>query len=601
MADSPDNLEPQDPQNTEVVLALPEPHRHWWEMPAALGATLILLVAILIGGFNLVYAGKVLPGVRAHGIYLGGLTRSEAIQALEGQAAEYRGSAIAVVYNGGLIRINVDNLELRYDPAAAVDEALAYGRHKNLTSMLRQQVRTLLARPTNVAVYTYKQANLSPYFKPVYESVSSAVSNAVFNFEGASVGAVPATNGKRVDVGRLAMLVEERLAAGSTSEVVAPVYAQEPAVSDADLAEAKAEAATYLGGPIEIKAASQELVLNTDVIVGWLEVNKQVTRTYAEGGDIKHFYAMPARISLGVNEAKVGEYVAGIAAKVDQKGQDAALTIADGRATVFRPSRDGFELDRAGALKAIKEALTREPSERLITLEVKVTKPAVTEENINNLGIRELISEGVSYFPGSIPARIQNIRVGTARYQGVLLAPGEVFSFGEILGEVSAATGYAPARVIIGNKQEDQYGGGLCQVSSTVYRAALNAGLPILERYNHSFAVSYYTNPYGVPGVDATIYYPQVDFKFRNDTGSHILIQTVLSGTTLKFQFYGTKTKSGRIRGPYFVSGSLDHTKPSHTVFYRDILDLAGNVIKTDTVHTYYQSSEKFPAQPQYN
>jgi len=98
-----------------------------------------------------------------------------------------------------------------------------------------------------------------------------------------------------------------------------------------------------------------------------------------------------------------------------------------------------------------------------------------------------------------------------------------------------------------------------------------------------------------VPGVDATIYYPSVDFKFKNDTGSYILIQTIMQGTTLKFDFFGTKTKTGNIRGPQFVTGSSDATQPSHTVFYRDVLDLAGNVTKTDKFDTYYKSSKDFP------
>ncbi|MEO7617987.1 MAG: VanW family protein, partial [Candidatus Saccharibacteria bacterium] len=183
----------------------------------------------------------------------------------------------------------------------------------------------------------------------------------------------------------------------------------------------------------------------------------------------------------------------------------------------------------------------------------------------------------------------------------VLLAPGEQFSFGKILGDVGAEQGYKPELVILGDHEEKQYGGGLCQVSSTAYRAALLAGLPINQRYNHSFAISYYTAPYGVPGVDATIYYPQVDFKFTNDTGNYILIQTHMEGTTLTFDYYGTKVKSGQIRGPYFITGTTDNKQPSTTVFYRDVLDLAGNVIKTDTVNTHYESSDKYPVQKTYN
>jgi vancomycin resistance protein YoaR len=183
----------------------------------------------------------------------------------------------------------------------------------------------------------------------------------------------------------------------------------------------------------------------------------------------------------------------------------------------------------------------------------------------------------------------------------VVLKPGETFSFGKLLGDVGPETGYVPELVILADHEEKQYGGGLCQVSSTAFRAALAAGLPITERHNHSFAISYYTWPYSAPGVDATIYYPQVDFKFVNDTGHYLLMQTTMKGTDLKFDFFGTKTKSGAIRGPEFISGDSDTTKPSHTVFYRDVLDLDGKVIKTDTFNTYYKSSKDFPVQKEFN
>jgi vancomycin resistance protein YoaR len=236
-----------------------------------------------------------------------------------------------------------------------------------------------------------------------------------------------------------------------------------------------------------------------------------------------------------------------------------------------------------------------------VALNLTVSQPAVREDNLADLGIVEQISEGETYFPGSPSTRLINVRAGASKFNNVLLAPGEQFSFGKLLGAVDASTGYVPELVILGDHEEKQYGGGLCQVSSTAFRAALAAGLPINQRVNHSFAISYYTWPYSAPGVDATIYYPDVDFKFTNDTGHYILMQTHMQGVDLKFDFFGTKTKTGAIRGPDFISGTTDTTKPSHTVFYRDVLDLAGKVIKTDTFNTYYKSSLDFPVQKQYN
>ena len=290
----------------------------------------------------------------------------------------------------------------------------------------------------------------------------------------------------------------------------------------------------------------------------------------------------------------MSDYLTTLTDQINVVPVDAQLTISGDKAVVFAQSRDGKTLDTTKSSDVILAQLSA-GSTAAIPLTVAVTKAEVSDDNIDKLGIKELISEGATYFPGSPSNRLQNIRVGAAKFNGILIKPGQNFSFNEYLGDVDAANGYAPGLVILGDREEMQYGGGLCQVSSTAYRAALLAGLPITSRSSHSFAVDYYTAPYGVPGVDATIYLPQPDMRFTNDTGKYILMQTQMVGTTLKFFFYGTKVKSGAIRGPFFVTGSNDATKPSQTVFYRDVLDLAGKVVKTDTVNTYYKSSLDFP------
>jgi vancomycin resistance protein YoaR len=273
----------------------------------------------------------------------------------------------------------------------------------------------------------------------------------------------------------------------------------------------------------------------------------------------------------------------------------------DDQLTVSQASHGGVKVDQDAAITDILASLKKSGDDRQVNLQLQTTAAEVNETNLANLGIKELISTGETMFPGSSSSRLINIRAGAKRFNNVLLKPGETFSFGKILGDVGPETGYVPELVILADHEEKQYGGGLCQVASTAYRAALLAGLPITERHNHSFAVSFYTAPFGVPGVDATIYYPQVDLKFTNDTGSYILIQTLMQGTNLKFFYYGTKTKTGVIRGPEFISGTTDATLPSKTVFYRDILDLAGNVTKTDTVTTSYKSSKDYPVVKQFN
>lgn len=556
-------------------------------------AAALAVVGLLFGGFQLLYAGKVYPGVMANGAVLAGLSREAAIQAMEKQAAEYQREVIPVQIDGTTISISPARLGTEYNPKAAADTALAYGRQGSVRQRFWATLRAMAGQSTQIAYYGYDDTKLTPHLRELALESDRPAINASLDFVDGRAAVKPAQPGLRLDSGRMVLAIKGRLASGSHEPIKAPVYELAPVVGTAELEAAKHQADGFLKAPINVTFGTHKDTIEPSEIIPWIRLDSPPQTDIALTKPESFAPGRPA-VKLAIDQQAIAAYVASLAKLIDQPGQDAALAIAEGRAAVFRPSRDGVELNQPAAITAIKTALTRSTAKRDLALDVKVTKPSVTEDSLNNLGINELISEGISFFPGSARERIQNVRVGASKFNGVLVKPGETFSFNTILGDVGPETGYAPARVILKDRQEIQYGGGLCQVSSTAFRAALNAGLPITARINHSYAVPYYTQPYGVPGVDATIYLPNPDFKFVNDTGAHILIQTVLSGTTLKFQFYGTKSKEGNIRGPFFVSGSADATQPSHTVFYRDVI-VNGQVTKTDTFHSYYKSSNDFP------
>jgi vancomycin resistance protein YoaR len=170
-------------------------------------------------------------------------------------------------------------------------------------------------------------------------------------------------------------------------------------------------------------------------------------------------------------------------------------------------------------------------------LPVLVSYPQTTLADTNDLGIKELVAVGESDFTGSSGNRKTNITVGSSKYNGLILKPGEEFSFNKYLGDVDAKNGFKPEIVIKREGLVPEFGGGLCQVSSTAFRAAMNAGFPITARKNHAFAVRYYSPA----GTDATIYSPTVDLKFVNDLSSHMLVRTRMEGTKLYYEYYGTK------------------------------------------------------------
>jgi vancomycin resistance protein YoaR len=231
----------------------------------------------------------------------------------------------------------------------------------------------------------------------------------------------------------------------------------------------------------------------------------------------------------------------------------------------------------------------------------------VREDNLDQLGINELISTGWSDAAGSPKNRIHNYTVGASKFNGVLIKPDETFSFNKTLGPVDASTGYLPELVIKEDKTVPEYGGGMCQVSSTAFRAALNAGLPIVERLYHAYPVQYY-KPFG---VDATVYLPKPDLVFKNDTGHYILIQTRINGTKLYFDFYGTKAnRTIKFSGNEKADGAVDAVekitptiydqdirgKGSFTaVFYRHIYDPTGKLTDNDKFTSKYDSPDKYP------
>lgn len=248
-------------------------------------------------------------------------------------------------------------------------------------------------------------------------------------------------------------------------------------------------------------------------------------------------------MGLPIPSLGIGNELLKLAAGVNHEPQDAVLVMEDERVTEFTPHRDGLVLDLPAAQNLLTAAFIT--GQESVVLPVFTAHPQRKLADLNNLGIEELISRGQSDFSGSSRARITNIRAGAARYRGLIVKPGEEFSFNSNLGEVDAAHGFLPELVIKPEGATPEFGGGLCQVSTTAFRAAFFAGLPITARRNHSYAVKYYEwiaddQPRAV-GLDATIYSGVQDMKFINDTPGHILIWTEMSGNRLYFDFYGTK------------------------------------------------------------
>ena len=234
----------------------------------------------------------------------------------------------------------------------------------------------------------------------------------------------------------------------------------------------------------------------------------------------------------------------------DRETKNSVFVFSSGKVTEFAPSEEGVAVDKTLLINKIieKRNLLANSNKLEISLDLPYTKtnPEITTGDINNLGIKEKIGHGESTFRGSASTRIHNIKLASSEFDGFLIAPGETFSFNKILGDVSKVTGYQQAYIIKDGQTVLGDGGGVCQVSTTMFRAALDAGLPIIERRSHSYRVSYYEQN-SPPGLDATVFDPTTDMKFKNDTENYILIQAIFNSANSKltFDFYGTS--DGRV------------------------------------------------------
>ncbi|HCM38316.1 MAG: VanW family protein [Candidatus Gottesmanbacteria bacterium GW2011_GWB1_43_11] len=238
-----------------------------------------------------------------------------------------------------------------------------------------------------------------------------------------------------------------------------------------------------------------------------------------------------------------------LAQRINIAPENALFEFRSGRVTAFKPAKSGRVLETQQVKDWLTQQLTvlanqTNPETNLqLTLPVKTLAPTIDTAQANDLGITELIGQGESFFKGSIPGRIHNVALAASRINGVLIPPATTFSFNDTVGDISAATGYKQAYVIKNGRTVLDDGGGVCQVSTTLFRAALNAGLSIVERHAHSYRVGYYEQGGWKPGFDATVYAPSYDLKIKNDTPTYILIQakTDLANFKLTFELYGVK------------------------------------------------------------
>jgi len=283
-----------------------------------------------------------------------------------------------------------------------------------------------------------------------------------------------------------------------------------------------------------IKKASK--LINKKIVLTWEEEKSEV-----EKAQIINWIGF----GDGCNLNKISGFVETFDNSIKREPREAVFKFENGKVVEFEASRDGFLIDSAKLKETLCQEISNwtesEKKEIVVELPLILIAPKINTESVNDLGIKELLGRGTSSFRHSSTIRNFNVEKGSSIINRILVAPDETFSFLKALGEVTLDNGYKKAYVIKKGKTELDVGGGVCQVSTTFFRAILDAGLDITERHAHAYRVSYYEED-NRPGFDATVFIPSPDLKFINDTGHHLLIQSIYDGKNKKliYEIYGT-------------------------------------------------------------
>jgi len=361
------------------------------------------------------------------------------------------------------------------------------------------------------------------------------------------INVTPSQSGLVVNENELTKIISDYLNTGELKSNKLPLSESQPKLSYETALEIKKRLDQIRLSPLQLTFKDQSFSLDLATVLKLIDLENSDTFLLSSQFGQKQFNVTNIQIGnetlsdakLLVNTQKATDYFNSIAPQIDREVKEPLFAFdpnSETKVTEFQPPIEGQKLQINAAIQKLSQALLTQ-HQTIIELPVEIVTP--TNRLSNELGIKELVARGVSNYAGSIENRAFNVSHGAKKINGVLIPPGEVFSFNKTVGDITAATGFKQAYVIKSGRTVLDDGGGICQVSTTLFRAALNAGLPIVNRVAHAYRVTYYEQGFA-PGLDATIFYPSTDFQFKNDTPNYLLIQTNIIGTTITIDLYGT-------------------------------------------------------------
>lgn len=507
------------------------------------GTLLVAALAVIAIAATRMYAGTILPGVSALGIPLGGLTESEAADLLRQRLSFGQGTTFTFRDGEKTWQFTAAELGLSLDADAAARDAMTAGRGEGLIGEITAQSLTWLNGAVVIPALIYDQSAALTVVTRLAAEVNQAGASGGLLIDGTSVSATPAESARTLDIAATMRALDAVLTAMSGSAEIPLVISEAPA-SIVDLDASAAVASAVLSGPITLTADDGfggglgPWTIDASQIAALLNVRLNVqadgTYRYAIELDFEPFRAYLETLAPGL-----------ISSPVDGRFH---FNEATRQLEIIQPAAGGRRLDVDATLAELERVAVLTGDQRVARMQFTYIQPDYHNRvTAAELGITEKVAEAITTFAGSTANRRINIALATSKMDGIIVGPGEEFSFNRYLGELEASEGWVEAAVIFADRTGTGLGGGVCQVSTTIFRAAFTGGFTIIERNSHGYRVGFYEQGGFPPGLDAAIFTPERDFRFQNDTPYHLLIQADIypAADQLVFRFYSTST--GRI------------------------------------------------------
>lgn len=593
----------------ETQPAPPQPGINPWlvRLPVlvVLGGMLLgITLVVLFAGYQIGVMGRILPGTSAYGVALGGMSVEQAAATLE-EAFAYDDETVFTFRHGDQFwQHTAGELGVSLDADATAQQAYNAGLGETPTEAVGKQMAAWFSGVNVQPVVRYDEAQARAALEQIAAEIGQPPQNAALVLDGLQVQTTPPQSGTVLDIDAALAEVSARVAdLQPGGEIPLTVTETTPKVTNVEATAAYIRAA--ISAPLLLVANDAE----NNMLGPWRVAPEQI----AAALDVQ-FDPQRAEYTVDVDLSSFAPQLESLAPGLIIPPRDGRFVFneATGELETLEPAVNGRELDVAATIARMEEAVFN-PQNRTVEMAFGYQQPRYHNEiTAAELGITELVSSSRTLFTGSTAARRHNIEHAAAMYNGVIVAPGEIFSFNEIIGDITEEQGFKEGAIIFGGRTVKGVGGGVCQVSTTVYRAAFFGGFPIVERYSHGYRVYYYELNSG-PGLDAAIFTPDADFKFENDTDYHLLIETEFlpEQDALEYRFYSTNPgRTVEISEP-IVRNEVPPTKTIYeanenlqpgqelqvdwsqtggdVIVTRVIKDAQGNTLERRDYGTYYQ------------